>query len=157
MTLSVEVQVVTDAPHVPSGDQLAQWARAAARTGGGAEGELTIRIVDEEECQALNLDYRGKDRPTNVLSFPFDMPPGLPVEASEPVLGDLVICAPVVNREAGEQGKQTEAHWAHMVTHGVLHLLQYDHIEDDDAARMEDLESRILTSQGFPDPWQEQT
>src|SRR5690606_20131870 len=104
------------------------------------EAELTIRIVDEEESRILNRDYRGKDKPTNVLSFPFEAPPGLD---AWPLLGDLVICAPVVAREAVEQGKPLMAHWAHMVVHGVLHLLGYDHEEDEDA---EDRKSTRLNS-----------
>ncbi len=117
------------------------------------EPELTIRIVDNAESHALNSEYRGKDAPTNVLSFPFEAPPEIPI----PLLGDLVICASVVEQEADEQGKTSRAHWAHMVVHGCLHLLGYDHINDADANIMEDLERHILANQGFPDPYKEET
>lgn len=154
MTLRVDVQVVAD-DDVPDAERLADWARTAADAAGGAAGDLAIRVVDEDESRLLNRDYRGRDRPTNVLSFPFEMPAGVPLDELDPVLGDLVICAPVVNREAAEQGKSRDAHWAHMVTHGVLHLLDYDHVEEAEAARMEALESEILVRQGFADPWHE--
>ena len=113
------------------------------------EPELTIRLTDDEESQALNSEYRGKDKPTNVLSFPFEMPPGIPLE----LLGDLIICVGVVEQEAKEQEKTTEAHWAHMVIHGCLHLLGYDHIKDDEAEEMEALERDLLASLGYPDPY----
>jgi len=106
-------------------------------------GELTIRIVDAAESQALNLDFRGKDKPTNVLSF----------QGDTVVLGDLVICAPVVAREAQEQGKALLAHWAHMVVHGCLHLQGLDHEDELEAVRMEARETRILKNLGFPNPY----
>ncbi|WP_246131667.1 rRNA maturation RNase YbeY [Pistricoccus aurantiacus] len=111
--------------------------------------ELTIRFVEPEESQALNRDYRGKDCPTNVLSFPFEMPPGLAL----PLLGDLVICDAVVGEEARAQGKALEDHYTHMVVHGTLHLLGYDHIDDGDAEVMESLETRILAALGVADPY----
>ena len=111
--------------------------------------EMTVRIVDEAESHELNLNYRGKDRPTNVLSFPFECPD----EVELPLLGDLVICRQVVEREAQEQDKPVMAHWAHMVVHGSLHLLGYDHIEDDEAEEMESLEAQIMTGLGFADPY----
>ncbi|MGM3174857.1 rRNA maturation RNase YbeY [Dickeya lacustris] len=113
------------------------------------ESEVTIRIVDEEESHHLNLTYRGKDKPTNVLSFPFEAPP----EVELPLLGDLVICRQVVEQEAVEQGKSAEEHWAHMVVHGSLHLLGYDHIEDSEAEEMEALETEIMQSMGYNDPY----
>ena len=113
------------------------------------ESEVTIRIVDSAESQYLNLTYRGKDKPTNVLSFPFEAPPGMEL----PLLGDLVICRQVVEQEANEQEKAPEAHWAHMVIHGSLHLLGYDHIEDDEAEEMESLETEIMLALGYPDPY----
>ena len=116
-------------------------------------GDITLRIVAEDEIRTLNRDYRDKDAPTNVLSFPFEMPEGLPEDAVEPLVGDIVICDAVVHREADEQHKPLDAHWAHMVTHGVLHLLGYDHIDDDDALVMETLEIRALGELGFPDPY----
>ncbi|QAV24016.1 rRNA maturation RNase YbeY [Proteus hauseri] len=111
--------------------------------------EVTIRIVDEAESHELNLTYRGKDRPTNVLSFPFEAPP----EIELPLLGDLIICRQVVEKEAVEQNKTVEEHWAHMVIHGCLHLLGYDHIEDDEAEEMEGLETEILQNLGYEDPY----
>ena len=114
--------------------------------------ELVIRIVDEPESQQLNKTYRGKDRPTNVLSFPFDAPP----EVGSPLLGDLVICAPVVIKESQQQGKTELAHWAHMVVHGVLHLQGYDHQTDTEAEQMEGLERSILQRLHFPDPYHEE-
>ena len=113
------------------------------------ESEVTIRLVDEAESHGLNLTYRGKDRPTNVLSFPFECPD----EVELPLLGDLVICRQVVEREAIEQEKPLMAHWAHMIVHGCLHLLGYDHIEDDEAEEMESLETEIMQGLGFADPY----
>ena len=114
-------------------------------------GALTLRVTDEAESAALNQAYRNKPGPTNVLSFPFDPPPGW----SGNYLGDLVLCAPVVAREAQAQGKPSRAHWAHLSVHGSLHLLGYDHQDADDARRMEALEIRILRELGFDDPYQD--
>ncbi len=114
-----------------------------------AESEVTIRIVDEAESHELNLTYRGKDKPTNVLSFPFEAPP----EVELPLLGDLIICRQVVEQEAAEQQKSEEEDWAHMVVLGCLHLLGYDHIEDDEAEEMEGLETEILAEMGYADPY----
>ncbi|KOQ91966.1 rRNA maturation RNase YbeY [Pluralibacter gergoviae] len=114
-----------------------------------AESEVTVRLVDEAESHELNLTYRGMDKSTNVLSFPFEVPEGMEM----PLLGDLVICRQVVEREAKEQGKPLEAHWAHMVVHGSLHLLGYDHIEDDEAEEMEGLETEIMLALGYDDPY----
>ncbi|AHM72880.1 rRNA maturation RNase YbeY [Yersinia hibernica] len=111
--------------------------------------EVTIRVVDEAESHELNLTYRGKDKPTNVLSFPFEAPP----EIELPLLGDLIICRQVVEQEAVEQEKALLAHWAHMVVHGSLHLLGYDHIVDDEAEEMESIETEIMQSLGYPDPY----
>lgn len=134
--------------NLPTETQIQQWANSAIRPQ-TLEPEITIRIVDEAESHDLNLTYRGKDKPTNVLSFPFECPD----EVELPLLGDLVICRQVVEREATEQGKPLEAHWAHMVVHGCLHLLGYDHIEDDEAEEMESLETEIMISLGFADPY----
>ena len=133
---------------LPTAEQIEQWATAAVQPQSD-EVEMTVRIVDEAESHALNLNYRGKDRPTNVLSFPFECPD----EVELPLLGDLVICRQVVEREAQEQDKPLMAHWAHMVVHGSLHLLGYDHIEDDEAEEMESLETQIMTGLGFADPY----
>ncbi|EOI3456667.1 rRNA maturation RNase YbeY [Cronobacter turicensis] len=113
------------------------------------ESEVTVRLVDEAESHDLNLTYRGMDKPTNVLSFPFEAPPGIEM----PLLGDLSICRQVVEREAREQEKPLAAHWAHMVVHGSLHLLGYDHIEDDEAEEMEGIETEIMLALGFDDPY----
>ena len=133
---------------LPTAEQIEQWATAAIQSQSN-EVEMTVRIVDEAESHELNLNYRGKDRPTNVLSFPFECPD----EVELPLLGDLVICRQVVEREAQEQDKPVMAHWAHMVVHGSLHLLGYDHIEDDEAEEMESLETQIMTGLGFADPY----
>ncbi|OGT88966.1 MAG: rRNA maturation RNase YbeY [Gammaproteobacteria bacterium RIFOXYA12_FULL_61_12] len=148
--MDIEIQRASEAPSQPSDGQLTAWAMATPLAGMDA-AELVIRIVDEAESRELNRQYRGKDRPTNVLSFPFEAPPGFPCHH----LGDLAICAPVVASEALEQGKSPEAHWAHMLVHGVLHLLGYDHQNDAEADEMEGLEVRILARLGFPDPYQE--
>jgi probable rRNA maturation factor len=142
----VTVQIATRRAGVPHVRSFARWANAAV-AGGTARrrpdsAALTIRIVGAAESRRLNRTWRGKDKPTNVLSF-----------ASDHELGDLAICAPVVAREAREQGKLPAAHWAHMVVHGVLHLLGYDHENDRDAARMEAREAKILAQLGMPNPY----
>lgn len=152
--LFLDLQLATSlTADLPSQATMESWLHAVLRDECDQQGdlELTIRIVDEEEGQSLNSDYRGKDYPTNVLSFPAD----LPEEIDIPLLGDLVICAPVIAREAHEQGKTLEAHWAHMIIHGTLHLLGYDHITDEDAEVMESLEIKILNKLGFPNPYLE--
>ena len=154
MTPYVDLQnaLETDLPGLPTEEQLNQWVLAALDGRCDLdEPELTIRITDEAESQELNHEYRGKDYPTNVLSFPFEAPPEVPI----PLLGDLVICAQVVFREATEQNKTAESHWAHMVIHGCLHLLGYDHINDDEAEEMEGIERQIMASLGFEDPYLE--
>ncbi|MFC3283011.1 rRNA maturation RNase YbeY [Litchfieldella rifensis] len=135
---------------LPARDTLARWvAEVLRRHPEEKRHELTVRFVDSEESRTLNRDYRGKDRPTNVLSFSFDAPAGIEL----PLLGDLVICHEVVVREAHEQDKSLVAHYAHMVVHGTLHLLGYDHIEESEAERMERLEREILASFGINDPY----
>lgn len=133
----------------PSAVQFRRWARAAL-TGHKTEVELCIRIATAAESRRLNAEYRGQDKPTNVLSFSTTAP--IPTKLSS--LGDLVICAQVVAREAREQGKPAEAHWAHMTVHGVLHLLGYDHQKKTEAGRMEALERKILARLGYPDPYE---
>lgn len=151
--LELDLQVAYEGS-VPDLAHFIQWAQAALIERDQKLTELSIRIVEDKESQQLNHEYRGKDKPTNVLSFPFDNPPGLDL----PLIGDLVICANVVKKEAEEQAKQEDAHWAHMVVHGCLHLLGYDHIDDDDAELMESMEKRILLQLGFDDPYKtEQT
>lgn len=116
--------------------------------------QVTIRIVDTQEMAALNKSYRNKDNPTNVLSFPFDLPKELPITLlSEPILGDVVLCAPVIEQEAIEQHKPLQAHWAHMLIHGNLHLMGYDHIEKTEADIMETHEVNLLSRIGFDNPY----
>ena len=146
--VTVDFQKVFEAPGVPPERAFQEWARLAWQ--GEDPCEVTVRIVGTEESQALNRQYRGKDKPTNVLYFPFEPPAGITV----PLAGDLVICAPVVEDEAREQRKSLDAHWAHMVVHGMLHLQGYDHIEDEDAEVMEALEVRLLAQLGFGNPYQ---
>ena len=148
----IELQYGCEAPDMPEAQALRQWLEAAAGMA-GAHGEILVRIVSPEESAELNHRYRDRDRPTNVLSFPFTAPEGLPPEALPAQLGDLVICAEVVAREAREYERTPEAHWAHMLVHGLLHLLGHDHQQTDEAARMEALESRIMEQLGFADPW----
>lgn len=137
---------------LPGEANLATWVAAVlAAHPGEWRHEVTVRFVDSDESQALNRDYRDKDRPTNVLSFPFEAPPSIDL----PLLGDLVICHAVVAREAHEQDKSLTAHYAHMVVHGTLHLLGYDHIEENEAVRMERLEAEILARFGIADPYGE--
>ena len=148
-SIFVDLQIATEnIEGLPTEEQIVQWATAAVQPEGD-EVEMTVRIVDEAESHELNLTYRGKDRPTNVLSFPFECPD----EVELPLLGDLVICRQVVEREAAEQEKPLMAHWAHMVVHGSLHLLGYDHIEDDEAEEMESLETQMMQGLGFDDPY----
>lgn len=154
--LELDLQLATNAPDLPALSQFERWTLAAL-AGRRERAELTIRIVDPDEGAALNRQYRGLDRPTNVLSFPFELPPGIdPDDAIRDLLGDLVICAEVVRREALEQGKDAHAHWAHMVVHGVLHLLDYDHLDEAEAEAMETLETNILGGLGFPPPYEHQ-
>jgi len=139
----------SEALGVPTEAQFEQWLTKVLG-GRRDEAELTIRITDEAEMRELNATYRGKDKPTNVLSFPFEAPPGVEL----PLLGDIIICAQVVAAEAAEQGKPLEAHWAHMVIHGTLHLLGYDHIEDAEAEEMEGLEIELLAGLGYANPYE---
>ncbi|MFT6218135.1 MAG: putative rRNA maturation factor [Cycloclasticus pugetii] len=151
--MSVELQIASDCSELPEQQSLIDWVKLGLQQ--QKDAEVVIRLVDEDESAALNEAYRQKKGPTNVLSFPFESPIGLPDGAlSEETLGDLVICAPVVLREAEEQGKQAAAHWAHMVIHGCLHLQGYDHINDDDAQVMELLEIKLLNSIGIKNPYE---
>jgi probable rRNA maturation factor len=148
---SIEVQRVVSHSSIPTSTQLKSWAKAALAKE-MLKAELTIRIVDKEEIQMLNSTYRHKNKPTNVLSFPFEMPDG--VEMDAPILGDIIICADVILEEAKEQDKTYAAHWAHMVVHGILHLQGYDHENDHDAEIMEAKEIKILKKLGFDNPYQ---
>lgn len=146
----VSVQRATTSNSLPSASQFKDWVKAALE-GRRDSGEISIRIVDEAEGADLNRTWRQKDYATNVLSFPAE----LPAEIGSSLLGDLVICAPVVAREAAQQGKTEEAHWAHLVVHGTLHLLGFDHETAAEAEGMEALETRILADLGYPDPYLE--
>ena len=132
----------------PSINEFQAWVDLALRD--DAPAQVSIRIVNEDESQSLNKTYRGKDKPTNVLSFPMDVPEQLNI----PMLGDLVICAPVVEREARQQHKSSTEHWAHMVIHGMLHLQGYDHVSEEQATEMESLEINLLQQLGFANPYE---
>lgn len=148
MRTRISVQRACEGWPVPESRALRGWARAAL-SGRRTEAALTVRVVGEEEGAALNARFRGKDGPTNVLSFASEG-----IEAIDPAfLGDVVICAPLVIHEAREQGKAVQAHWAHLVVHGVLHLLGFDHDRQRQAAQMEGLEIEILARLGFSDPY----
>ncbi len=149
MSIAVDVQYAIEAPNLPTETDFALWVETVLKNR-KVDGDVCIRVVDPDESQALNAEYRGKDKPTNVLSFPFEVPPGVPVT----LLGDLVICAEVVAREAEEQHKALLHHWAHMVVHGTLHLLGFDHINDDEAEEMEALERDLLARLDIADPYQ---
>ncbi|MBL8504855.1 MAG: rRNA maturation RNase YbeY [Methylobacillus glycogenes] len=139
--LAMSVQLATESSGLPSEQQFRKWARATLRV----DTEATLRIVDEVEGRELNRDYRGKDYATNVLTFPLTEEPWL--------IGDIILCAPVVAREAQEQGITLEAHYAHLTVHGILHMHGYDHIEEAQAELMESLESAIMIKLGFADPY----
>ncbi len=146
--MNLDLQIAVADPGLPDPAVFARWANAALE-GRSTDAELTIRVVDSAESRSLNSTYRGKDAPTNVLSFNAELPP----EVDLPLLGDLVICAPVVAAEAREQGKALDAHWAHLVVHGCLHLVGFDHENEADARTMEGLETVILAKLGYPDPY----
>lgn len=145
---TIELQTASTAPDLPSEQQLQLWINTALEEI-GRDTEIVIRLVDEQESQALNEQYRHKQGPTNILSFPADLPEGIELD----LLGDLVICAPVVAKEALAQHKTSLAHWAHIVIHGVLHLLGYDHIDDDDAELMESKEIALLKKLNIDNPY----
>jgi len=177
MTVRMDIQVADDLSESieepPPSSQLLAWAQAAWQGDQDAEPELSLRIVSAAESQQLNNDYRGKNNPTNVLSFPMQIDEelmshvGVSKESSADgfdhsledeslgnYLGDLAICAAIVESEALQQNKTRESHWAHMIVHGMLHLQGYDHIEDDEAEEMEQLETQIMQTLGFSDPYQ---
>jgi probable rRNA maturation factor len=149
MSLMIDLQIAVAAEQIPDKQKFQLWANAAGKACGVGRRELTIRVTDEKESAELNESYRHKTGSTNVLSFPFVDPPGVDTA----ILGDLVICAPVVQREAIEQGKVAEAHWAHMLVHGVLHLCGFDHQHQSEADEMEMLETGIITDLGYPPPY----
>ena len=146
---TIELQLACPLPTEPTPHEIESWVANVTRAL-ELTGDVCVRVIDEQESRALNLRYRDHDDPTNVLSFPVKLPPGVETV----VLGDLAICAPVVEREAREQRKEPKAHWAHMVVHGMLHLAGYDHEMASDAAAMEALEIELLSAMGFADPYQ---
>ncbi len=145
--VELDLQIATEDAGIPSEESFQQWVDTALAEHDGAQ--LTIRIVDEDEITELNSTYRGKDKPTNVLSFPFEVPADIEL----PLLGDIVICAKVVQQEAEAQEKPLQAHWAHMVIHGCLHLLGHDHMEEEEAELMEGLEISLLAALGYANPY----
>jgi len=148
MTIIVDIQMASASEEAPDPQSIERWVGAAI--GNQREStELSVRIVDDEEGQLFNEQFRGSSGATNVLSFPFENESPEPL----PLIGDIVICAPVVAKEAVEQNKALNAHWAHMIIHGVLHLLGYDHQDDAEAAIMEALETEIMQKLGFPPPY----
>ena len=152
---TVQVLVACDAPEAPTIDAIRQWVAATLEAASAeAAGDVSVKIVDAEEMRALNRNYRDMDKPTNVLSFPAAPVAGLPAEEAG-LLGDVAICAEVVNDEARKQQKTPAAHWGHMLVHGTLHLLGYDHLNADDAAAMEALETKILEAGGVADPYRD--
>ena len=140
--LSLSVQYASEAQHLPMRAQFRRWAKRALLQ----DVQVALRVVDEEEGRELNRSYRGKDYATNVLTFTYD-------ETSRPLYGDIVICAPVVAREAREQHKELHAHYAHLVIHAMLHLQGYEHDDEQEAAEMEKLETAFLAKLGYPDPY----
>ncbi len=160
--VQVDVQTVlenAEQQDVPDAGHIQTWVNAAVQQAESGElmtnkaTQMTVRIVETDEMTELNQQYRQKAGPTNVLSFPFESPPGMPTDLMEPTLGDVVVCAAVVMREAAEQGKTLIAHWAHMIVHGTLHLLGYDHIQNNDAQKMESLEIIVLAGLGYENPY----
>jgi len=153
----VDVQIACDNNDVLAPAEIEAWVVRALIASGrefAVKAELSVRVVDTGEIQGLNRDYRQQDKPTNVLSFPGGPVEGLPVDEAT-VIGDIVVCAEVVSREAAEQGKPVADHWAHMLVHGTLHLLGFDHGNVSDAAEMEGLETKILGEYGLRDPYGE--
>ena len=151
VVLDRQVSDELDDIHLPTEDDIEHWLTQVFAHEGITEKEVTVRFVDTNESQMLNNTYRNKDKPTNVLSFPFEAPPGIDV----PLLGDLVVCQVIIEKEAQQQNKQLHSHYAHMIVHGCLHLLGYDHIEDDEAEHMESIEIALLANLNIDDPYQE--
>jgi len=149
MKAHIDLQLATEHSSIPAVQDFSAWVEAVLAVVAIDQAELTIRLVDEAESQDLNFTYRQKDAPTNVLSFEMDTDVPLDI----PLLGDLVICAPVVALEAQQQNKLEQHHWAHMVIHGTLHLLGYDHITDEEAEEMEAVEKNILLQFEIPNPY----
>ena len=151
MNYYIDLQHVSSEPLPFTEDQIMDWAKGALN-GQTESAELTIRIVDKPEMQSLNKTFRGQDKPTNVLAFPANLPANIALEY--PLLGDIIVCPSVLLEESLEQHKSLQGHWAHIIIHGILHLLGYDHIKDDDAAIMQELEKKLLSQIGVADPYE---
>ena len=151
MTGVVDIQLADGSTKTPDAQQIRGWVAAVFTTLERSPLSLTVRVVGEEEMAKLNRRYRGRNQSTNVLSFPIEPLPGMRTD----LLGDIVVCGPVVDREAAIQDKSPMGHWAHMVVHGLLHLFGYNHESDQDAMVMEALEKSVLGRLGFSDPYQE--
>ena len=152
MRVELEIQRATTSDNTPGDEQFRRWINAVPTTG-EQTFQLTIRIVDEPEARQFNREYRGRDYATNVLSFPAELPEGIPEEVRQSQLGDILICAQVVENEALERQRPEKDHWAHLTIHGILHLLGYDHEESANATVMESLETEILGNLGISDPY----
>ncbi len=153
MIAQVDVQLAAADDTVPTADDIAIWInRAIDAAGRSGDMEVSVRVVNAAEMRQLNSEFRDQDKPTNVLSFPAGDLAGLPDDAERP-LGDIVVCSAVVADEAEQQGKTPGDHWAHMIVHGTLHLMGFDHENDRDAAEMESLEIRIMTDHGIANPY----
>lgn len=155
MKIDFDIQIATRDPieDMPSVQTLTLWAQTALNEGGrDKDSEITLRMVESEEIHELNKTYRHVDKPTNILSFPFELPEGID---DMPLLGDLVVCRDVLVKEAKEQQKTLEEHFCHLIIHGCLHLIGYDHIEDDEAEQMEALEIKALAKLGYSNPYEE--
>lgn len=151
--MRVDVQIAAEADGIPASASIRDWVERAVREADpDCDADIAVRVVDAAEMRILNRDYRDQDKPTNVLAFPAGDPGFLP-PGERPLLGDIVVCADVVAREAGEQGKSPGDHWSHMLVHGALHLLGHDHDTEQEAEQMEALERRILASLGIADPY----
>ena len=148
--IDLDLQIACEFDDLPNESQFSLWANTALKNL-KPDAEMTIRISDAQESQQLNFEYRGKDKPTNVLSFEFEAPPGIDL----PLIGDLIICPEIVKKESIEQEKSFHDHFAHMVIHGCLHLLGFDHIDKDEAVEMESLEKQILAGLGIDDPYRD--
>lgn len=149
MAITLDLQIACENTNLPSKKEFQAWLDCALIQY-NKPFEVTVRIVDESESQALNFQYRQKNKSTNVLSFPFEVPDGIDMD----LLGDLVVCATIVELEAKEQNKPLNHHWAHMIIHGCLHLLGFDHITEEEAQEMETLEINLLNKLSIPDPYQ---
>ena len=154
MNISVDLQVACQVDSIPRQTEVQTWLEdtyQAGKTNARRPSDVSVRVVDEDESRKLNKQYRQQDKPTNVLAFPASLV-GLPHDEHD-LLGDLIICGPLVEQEAAEQGKSAAGHWGHLLVHGMLHLLGYDHETSGQAAKMESMEKRILANRGVEDPY----